>query len=165
MPTFDNLKQLEDYLNKQMADVMQKEVAEKVKDVEQKQIDKTVYDGYSPSSDDGEPWQYERRRDKGGLRSRDNMDVDVQMVGNGVELTVENTTKGKDDNFEIADLVEYGDGYNGKQYTYKRNRDGTANEYLRARPFTKNTADELEMTGEHIDAMKKGLKARGLSVE
>jgi hypothetical protein len=162
---FSNLKQLEKYLNKQMADVLQNEVAEKVKDVEQESIDRTVYRGYQPTSPDSEPWVYERRRDDGGLRDRRNMEEAITHTSNGVELSVENTTTGKDDNFEIADLVEYGDGTNGKEYTFKRNRDDTAKQYLRGRPFTQETVETLERTGEHVDEMRKGLKRKGLDVE
>lgn len=158
MATFNNLNDLFKHINSQMADVMQKEISEKVKDVEQKNIDSTVYDAYSP-------FVYERRRDNDGLRDRNNMQSQVTQSGNGVELTVENTTKGKDSNYEIAELIEYGDGTNGKEYDFKRNRDGTAFKYLGSRPFTKNTVDELYRTGEHVDEMKKGLKKRGIDVE
>lgn len=155
---FKSLKELERYINKQMADVMRKEVAEKVKDVEQKNIDSTVYDAYAP-------FVYEHRRDNDGLHDRNNMQSQVTQSGNSVELTVENTTKGKDSNYEIAELIEYGDGANGKEYDFKKNRDGTSYKYLGSRPFTKNTVDELHRTGEHVDEMKKGLKKRGIDVE
>jgi hypothetical protein len=162
---FNSIKDLEKYLNKQMADVLQNEVAEKVKDVEQESIDRTVYGGYQPTSPDSEPWVYERRRDDGGLRDRRNMEETVVHTSNGVELSIENTTTGSDDDFEIADLVEYGDGANGKEYSFKSNRDNTAYQYLRGRPFTKETVEELERTGEHVDEMRKGLRRKGLDVE
>lgn len=164
MPTFYNLNNLSKFLNGKIADAMKTDVAETVRNVEQKNIDDTVYSGYRPSTSDGEPWRYERRRDNGGLRDRKNMVADVQVTSDGVKLLVENITTGSQDNFRIDDLVEYGDGTNGKEYGYKRNRDGTADQYLRGRPFTRNTIEELERTGEHVDALINGLRKNGIEV-
>lgn len=156
MPDFKNMKELAAYLNKQIAFVMEDEVAEKVKDVQQRNIQEQVYEAYTP-------FQYSRRRwSNGGLGDRESMEVDVVETGNGVELTVTNRAKGQDDNFEIAELVEYGDGYNGKEYTYKRNRNNTQNQYLEPRPFTAETVSELQMNNEHVTAFKEGLRKRGI---
>jgi hypothetical protein len=164
--SFNSMKDLEKYINQQMADVLQNEVAEAVKKEQSYQVEDEVYDKYSPSSPDGEPWVYERRRDNGGLSDTRNMITSSpSYTGDGVEVSIENITKGSDDNFQIADLVEYGDGTNGKEYEHKTNRDNTAYQYLRGRPFTKATVEELERTGEHIDAARKGLKRKGLDIE
>lgn len=166
MPAFNDLNSLIKHLNERVIkNALENEVAEKVRDIEQRKIDETVYSGYRPSTSDGEPWVYKRRRDNGGLRDRKNMIADVQATSDGVKLSVENITTGSQDNFKIADLVEYGDNTNGKEYAYKRNRDGTADQYLRSRPFTKNTIEELERTGEHIDALIDGLKKQGINVK
>ncbi|MEL3959403.1 hypothetical protein NST17_19820 [Caldifermentibacillus hisashii] len=166
MPAFNNLNSLIKHLNERVIkNALGNEVAEKVRDIEQRKIDKTVYSGYRPSTSDGEPWVYKRRRDNGGLRDRKNMIADVQVTSDGVKLSVENVTTGSQDNFKIADLIEYGDNTNGKEYAYKRNRDGTADQYLRSRPFTKNTIEELKRTGEHIDALIDGLKKQGIDVK
>jgi hypothetical protein len=165
VPTFNNLKELEQFLNQQMASVLNNEVAEIVKDVEQRNIEDVVYQGYQTSNTGGQPWKYERRRTNGGLQDKENMQHQVITTGNGVELSVENVTKGKDDNFEIADLIEYGDGYNGKEYSFKNNRDGTAEQYLRARPFTRDTVDELKQNDEHVIAFKNGMKSRGIDLK
>lgn len=166
MPAFNNLNSLIKHLNERVIkNALGNEVAEKVRDIEQRKIDETVYSGYRPSTSDGEPWVYKRRRDNGGLRDRKNMIANVQVTSDGVKLSVENVTTGSQDNFKIADLIEYGDNTNGKEYAYKRNRDGTADQYLRSRPFTKNTIEELKRTGEHIDALIDGLKKQGIDVK
>lgn len=165
MVKFNNIKELEKYMNKQMSEVMNNEMAQMVKKKESESVEKNVYQAYQPSSPDGEPWKYERRRTNGGLADIRNMTHEVINSGNGVELTVENKTKGKDQNFEIDDLVEYGDGYNGKEYEFKKNRDGTAQQYLRPRPFTQRTKEDILMTNKHVDTMRKGLKSRGIDVQ
>lgn len=164
MVAFKSLKDLVRHVNGQIADTMRHEVAEKVRDVEQEQIEETVYRGYQPSTPNREPFRHVRRRDNGGLRDRDNMIADVQITSKGVHLSIENVTTGAQDDFMIADLVEYGDGTNGKEYSYKRNREGTADQYLRGRPFTRNTAEELQTTGEHVSALKDGMRKRGIDV-
>ncbi len=107
---FDSLAKLLKHVEKNhVRDIMNNEMAEMVKDEEQKAIDKTVYDAYKPVTTDGEPCVYMRRRDNGGLRSRDNMKVDVKRVGDGIEISVENVTKGAN-GYEIAEGIESGTG-------------------------------------------------------
>jgi hypothetical protein len=142
---------------------MENEMATMVKNEESKSVEKNVYQQYQP--DNGEPFVYERRKTTGGLADKKNMKHKVKNVPNGVELSVENVTKGKDDKFKIADLVEYGDGYDGKEYEYKDNRIDTADEYLQARPFTERTGETILQSDAHIETMKLGLKSRGIETE
>jgi hypothetical protein len=166
MPDFTTIKQLETHINKLMRDAMNDEVAKVVKNKEQEMVVTEVYDKYSPSSPDGEPWVYERRGSKGGLADQKNMKHKVVSLGNvgGLELSIENKTKGKDENIYLSDLVEGGDGYNGLEYNFKSNRDGTADQYLRPRPYQQKTVEALEQSGEHVEALKKGLIRQGLDV-
>ncbi|MEK4907333.1 hypothetical protein [Niallia sp. FSL M8-0099] len=157
---FDSLAKLLKHVEKKhFRPVMETVMAEMVKDEEQKAIDKTVYDAYKPGTEDGEPWVYKRRRDNGGLRSRDNMKVNVKRVGDGIELSVENITKGAN-GYEISEGIEYGTGYE-----YTSNRDGTADQYTSPRPFTQETEKEILSRDLHTKTMKQALKARGLDIE
>src|SRR5205085_10844403 len=106
----------------------------------------------------------ERRKTNSGLADESNMKHKVKNVKDGVELSVENTTKGKDQNFRIDTLIEYGDGTDGKEYQYKTNRINTADEYLRARPFTEKTEESIAQSNEHVEVMKNALKAKGIDV-
>lgn len=162
---FNSLTELEKYLNDKMADVLNHEVAEIVKDVEQRNIQDVVYEGYKTSNIGGEPWVYQRRRTNGGLQDKNNMIHHVTTNGQGVELSVENVTTGKNDTFRLDTLIEYGDGTDGKEYEFKENRDNTADQYLRGRPFTHETEDELMQTNEHVIAFKNGMKSRGINIE
>lgn len=167
MTEFTTIKQLESHINKLMRDAMNNEVAKAVKNKEQETVITEVYDKYSPSSPDGEPWEYERRGTKGGLADQKNMKHKVVSLGKagGMKLSVENQTKGKDENIYISDLVEGGDGYNGLEYNFKSNRDDTAGQYLRARPYQQKTAEALEQSGEHVEALIKGLVRQGVDVQ
>ncbi len=158
-----SIAQLKMHVDSKIATAM-KDVSEAIKDEQQNQIEKVVYRGYIPGSPDGEPWEYERRREDGGLADRDNMIENIIYTANGVELLVKNITKGSDDNFEIADLVEYGDGHNGKYYSFKYNRDDTSWKYLSPRPFTKYTTMALERSRRHVEALRDGLRAQGIKV-
>ena len=155
---FNNIKELQKYLNSQINQVMQNEMANMVKDEEQRTIDKTVYDSYKPGTSDGEPWVYKRRRDDGGLRSRENMKVNINQSVEGVELTVENVTKGAQ-GYRIDEVIE-----SGKGYEYTSNRDGTANQYTSPRPFTKNTEESIAAKDLHTKTMRKALKDKGLDI-
>jgi hypothetical protein len=167
MTEFATLKQLEKHIEKLMREALNTEVAEVVKNKEQQKVITEVYDKYSPSTPNGEPWEYKRRGLNGGLADKKNMKQKVKRTGKNaeLELTIENKTKGKDENMYISDLVEGGDGYNGLEYQFKNNRDGTANEYLQPRPFQQKTVEELEQSNDHVDAMKKGLQRLGLDVQ
>lgn len=157
---FDSLAKLLKHVEKNhVRDIMNNEMAEMVKDEEQKAIDKKVYDAYKPGTTDGEPWVYKRRRDNGGLRSRDNMKSNVKKTSEGIELSVENVTKGAN-GYEIAEGIEY-----GRNYEYTSNRDDTAEQYLAPRPFTNATENEILTRDLHTKIMKQGLKARGLDIE
>jgi hypothetical protein len=160
---FKNLNELIKYLNVQMRDVMNTDMAQMVKKKESESVEKNVYEAYQPEN--GEPFVYERRKTNGGLSDESNMKHSVKNVPNGVELSIKNTTKGKDQNFQIAELVEYGDGYNGREYEYKTNRNDTADEYLRARPFTEKTEEVILQSDEHVKVMRNGLKAKGITFE
>jgi hypothetical protein len=164
MPTYDSLEKMFLELNKNIAKTMKMEVSTVVKKVESMKVESEVYEKYRPDTPDGEPWQYKRRRANGGLSDPDNMISNVNIIGNNVDLSIENVTVGAQDSFQISDLVEEGDGFGGKEYEYKTNRDGTAEQYLRPRPFQQSTVDELAKTGEHVKALKLGLKAQGLDV-
>lgn len=161
---FNNLKEFEAYINKLLAETMNDEVAKKVKEVEQRNVEDEVYQGYVTNNTGGQPWRYKRRRTKEGLQDTSNMVHNVDVMRNSVQLTVENITTGSNDDFRLDTLIEYGDGYDGKEYQYKDNRDDTADQYLKPRPFTQGTIDELKMNKEHVTALKNGLKARGVDV-
>lgn len=161
---FNNIKELELYVNKRIFEALNNDVAEVIKVVEQRNVEDVVYQGYVTSNLGGQPWRYKRRRTNNGLQDKKNMIHNVKWTADGFVLSIENITTGSRDSFKIADLVEYGDGYNGKEYEWKRNRDGTAEEYLKARPFTKETIRELKTNKEHIYAFKRAMKAKGINL-
>jgi hypothetical protein len=59
----------------------------------------------------------------------------------------------QDDGRDVAQIVESGHGY---QHPVQG---------LGARPFTESTVEKLKETNNHVDALKVGLKKRGVVVE
>lgn len=148
MPSFNNLKELERFLQKQINNALQNEVKNEVEETMRDHIQKDVYEAYTPYSTDGKTPHYERTYEL--LRS-----IESNLIDNGV-LSVENTRH--EGNRNIVSVIEYGQGY---QWGYVRNLD----EEIGARPFVSNTRRELEQTNKHVEALKKGLKRQGVDVK
>lgn len=153
-------------LNQSMRKVMDEDVAKVVKVTEQRNIVDEVYLKYRIDKNgyQSQPFMYNRRRGSDGLMALKNMTQDVSDIKDGVQLSIRNITRGTRDSFDIAPLVEYGDGYGGRQYEFKTNRDGTAYQYLRARPFTRSTIDELRMNKEHVTVFTQGMENEGFKL-
>lgn len=154
---FKTTKELYDYLQMKIADSLQNEVFEEVRDVEQKNIDSTVYKSHTPKA-------YQRRGEDGGLIADENIvkemiDDNTLSVRNETPANLDSQYKRATDK-NLPELIEYGDGYNGTHYDYPygENRD----KFMSARPFTQNTIEELEQTKAHVAALKKGLKRNGI---
>lgn len=160
--SFNNFAQLTAHINKQVEIALKNDVANTVKEEMIERVEQDVYAKYTPNN--GEPWRYERRRDKGGLSDVDNMHHRTERELDGVKLIVTNETKDDDTGQPIASLVEHGNGKNGLHYTYQNNRSGDADDYLSARPFQAKTIEELNSSGEAKEALKRGLRGLGMNV-
>lgn len=169
MATFENLKQLEAYVNKAMMDAMKTEVSEAVRTEQVSKIQTEVYDKYTAPSG-----KYYRRNGNDGLMDKKNMQSTITQDGNGVSLEVKNIaqgqtsppvdyTSGTSQPDYLAGIIERGRKNGDGLYAY--NREGTQEQFLQPRPFTEKTVESLKQTGEHIEAMKKGLKRQNISVE
>lgn len=167
MPEFDKVSELMKYVQKEIADSLEKDVVPEIKNIEREEIQKVVYDAYNNLGTVRiDPYEYQRRMDHGGLSDPNNMIEVVEIVGNEVILSVANKTKGQDNpSYYIAELVEYGDGYNGMEYDYKQNRDNTAYQYLNPRPFTAETVKRLESQGIHMQKLIDSLKGKGFVID
>jgi hypothetical protein len=160
VPQFDDLDSLFDYVKKDIGKSLEQEVYQIVKDTEKSHIQSDVYDIYTPVV-------YERR----GLN--DGLIADENIVGNMIDnttLTVTNITlpnpnaRDKDlvtTDKNLPELIEYGHNTNGNKYDFAR----SDREYMKPRPFTHNTIEELEATGAHTRALKQGLKNKGYDIE
>jgi hypothetical protein len=142
MPTFNNLKEMLEYIQKQANETLQDEVFETTRDVMQEHIQEDVYDAYTPAD-------YERTYE---LISDDN--IEGKVADN--TLTVKNTRH--DGDRYVPEIIEEGKGYN---WGYIRDLD----EEIGARPFIANTKKDLQTNKQHVQAMKEGLKKRGLDVD
>ena len=158
MPKFDTMQQLEAYLLLKVQKAMSTTVALEVKQLESKNVKEVVYSEYSPK-------EYLRREDNGGLSDINNMSHDVISGGNMVVLSVDNNTMSNPDYnpydkplFELAGLVEYGDGNGYGEYDYYGSPD-----YLKPRRFIEKTKQDLE-SGKARYILIQGLIKEGISV-
>ena len=128
------------------------EVAKEVKSVESKKVEQTVYGA-------GLPTMYQRRGVGEGTQSLGDVSQMNHSVINGVlEVTndaeayyPDNANGGLNNDWSLAQNIE--EGYAGRDTWYSE-----------ARPFISDTIDELARSNAHVEAMKRGLKKRGLGV-
>lgn len=155
--SFNNLDELELYLQKNVMQILSKDASiERIlaETMSQAVVD-VVYAAYDPVD-------YERRMDDGGLSDVRNMFISDFGVKDGkVFLTFENLTEGAD-NLKgefIGDLIEYGEGYNDKHWQTPNSP------YADARPFAEETANRINANPtELLNALKTALQARGFTV-
>lgn len=156
MPKFNNFKNLEDYIRDAIKGALLFEVVEMVKEVEIEVIKDVVYAVYP------NPKQYVRRYGDEGLMDINNINAYGYNDGYVYSIVNETLKKGRGD--YLAPLIEYGH-YKAKSYGdigYEHPRYGLA--YMKPRPFTHKTYEELKHGGELGFAMKRGLKKRGIDV-
>ena len=135
--TFNNLNDLFQYIERQAQDTMRNEVSETVKESMSQAVDSAVYDVY-------EPKYYTRR----GLNGKGN--YTVEEIQNGIV---------------ISNDTPLDNGGNGNE---PRLDDIICNGLGRQpfpRDFYYETENELLRTQAHKEALKRGLKNRGIDVE
>ncbi|MEK4006335.1 hypothetical protein [Paenibacillus sp. FSL H3-0333] len=142
---FKNLKELEKYLNKQIAQTLKNDIGNGVAREKLKaNIQSEVYDRYDPVI-------YERQGEHGGLIDDANIIVDM-IDSNTVSIESHRIDEGRN----VGVVVETGVGYNPEwpfPYTNK------------GRPFTEVTRDELLNDGSVEHALMNGLRKQGLDVQ
>lgn len=140
MVTVNNVNELAAYINKMAQEAMSKGNSVKNTVIEEgkRQVQKTVYDVYTPKV-------YERT---GNLKENWNW----QDTPEGIEII--NTRTDEETGKYIVDSVEYGRNYEYEfEYAHK------------ARPFIENTREKLRDSTELTNALRNDLKGIGLTVE
>lgn len=136
--TFKNLDDLFAYIEKDIQDAMMNEVADEVKDEMVNAVETSVYRVYDPV-------QYSRRYGNGGLGARENMQV--TEIPNGISVRdIAPLDNGRTD-YALDDIVVNGLG----RMPFPRD-------------FYSECKEQLEITGNHKEALKQGLKNRGYKV-
>ena len=139
--TFNNLNDLMKHIQNDIDDCVQNEVAETVKDEMVTAIQTSVYNVYDPI-------QYTRRYGDGGLGARDNMQV--TEIPNGISVRdIAPLDNGRTDTgYMLDDIVVNGLG----RMPFERD-------------MYSECAERLEITGNHVYALKQGLKNKGYEVK
>lgn len=137
--TFKNLDSLFKHIEKQVQDTMVNEVADAVKDNMAEAVQTSVYDAYSPM-------YYKRRMQNGGLIDKDNMEV-TETPDGIIVRDVAPLDNGRRD-FSLDEIIVNG---LGKQPF--------------SRDFYSQCKENLEQNNDHVEALKQGLKKRGIKVD
>lgn len=136
---FDNLDSLFDQIEDDVQDVLEHEVADVVKEHMKLAVNSRVYDAYTPE-------YYKRRMSNGGLSDIDNMEAKVE----GNTLTVRDDApldNGRTD-YALDEIIV--NGYGNQPFP---------------RDFYAETTEWLINTGDHVGALKAGLKGMGYKVK
>lgn len=137
--TFKNLNSLCRHIEKQIQDTMVNEVADTVKDNMTEAVHTSVYDAYSPE-------YYKRRMNNGGLSDTHNMEV--TEIQNGISVhNAAPLDNGRND-YNLDEIIVYGLGNQPFE-----------------RDFYAETVERLQENQEHTEALKQGLKKRGIMIE
>ncbi len=137
--TFKNIKTLFKHIEEQIQDTMTNEVADTVKDNMAEAIQTSVYDAYSPE-------YYKRRMNNGGLSDTQNMEV--TEIQNGISVHNAASLDNGCNDYNLDEIIVYGLGNQPFE-----------------RDFYAETAERLQENQEHTEALKQGLKKRGIEVE
>lgn len=150
MPRFTNLHALQTFLHRQVDAALSEQVADKVRLALYEHAHSDVYDVY-------EPRKYDRRYALSDPAF-------MESVVSGGKLTVSNNApfdtryNTAQTGVGLADLVSGGNGAGGFTYNYPDRG------YYRSRPYLENAFEDLA-GGKAIEALKAGLRNRGLTVK
>ena len=137
--TFNNINDLFRYIEHQAQDTMQNEVAETVKEAMSQAVDSAVYDVYQPE-------YYTRRGLNGGLADKGN--YTVEEIQNGIIIQNDTPLDSGGNEPRLDDIICNGLG----RQPFPRD-------------FYSEAENELIRTQAHKEALKRGLRDRGIDVE
>ena len=163
MSTAKSIQELSSLIKQKVSEAMKDEVFEKVRDVYQKHIDEDVYDAYSPIS-------YIRRDVNGGLIADSNIvgemsgeSLKVKDIAPPNESIAESSNSfSPSSSTQLMQWIEEGAAYHGDA-KYIFDRDMSGEPWANPRPATANTISDLQTNKQHKQALKAGLKARGIN--
>lgn len=137
--TFDNLDSLFNQIEGDIQDVLEHEVAGVVKEHMGLAVKTSVYDAYAPEC-------YKRRMSNGGLSAIENIEAKVE----GNTLTVRDNTPLDNERTDYALDEIIVNGYGNQPFP---------------RDFYEETIERLVKTGDHVGALKAGLKEKKYKVK
>ena len=134
--TFNSFFELREFLNYRIQQSLQNEVAQEIVAVMRRNIQKYVYNAYTPT-------HYKRT-----YKLLDRGSIQVQMVSRGL-LKVRNYRRDESGVKDVAKIIETGSGYTWK---------GDLDSRIGARPFHQKTMTELINNKNHVRAFRRGLR-------
>jgi hypothetical protein len=146
VPTFNNLNDLQKYIQQQASKVLKTDVAQVATQEMSDTIKEVEYPKYEPKT-------YVRQMDEGGLSDVRNMQVEV-IDDNTIQITNERMDGSRD----VAEIFATGIGYSWKN-----------SEIYHLQPFPRDfyadTVERLKQNQKHVDAFKQGMARLGIKIE
>lgn len=145
-----SLSQLQKYIQKDVNDILEKEIAPRMEWLLKEHIQKDVYDVYSPN-------MYDRRGKNGGLLDPANIKSNVydgllEIYDDALAFPYYykrgKRRKSKNAGQPLSNIIESGVGYDITDWDY----------YGEPRPFMHNTYDDLVEMGEPSHLIKRALQ-------
>ena len=155
--TFEELKkQIEARVKKALVE----DVAEVVKENESDAIERVVYGVYS----DPPVYNYTPPNYAYNGHEEDAYHMERSILGSGAWYE---SGDGCTIRYPVGldDLVEYGDGGPGGEYTHKHSTKPEGPTFLEPRPFTQETVNTLRANKQHVNALRYGLMRSGAKVK
>lgn len=159
MATYKDLESLKKALLPKIIDVLGDEIPKEIKKIESEEIQKHVLD-----FDVYKPREYKRRDEHHGIQAVENMNHEVIVTDGKVVVSVVNDTPVADSThtYRLDEAIVEGGG-EFYEYPYG-NADEEIYTYLKGRDFITPTQERVNTSGEVINALKNGLKAKGLKI-
>ena len=143
---FPNTTTLKEFLRRVTNQVLEEDVAPEVQIMLAENAQKDVYDAYP------HPFEYVR-----SYSLTDGAPETYNIESSDLEVTISvDHPHGK--------LIEYGHGTDGMYYEYPFNRNDTADQFLRPRPFFRHTVEQFDKD-KFKEVFRKGLENRGAVVK
>lgn len=156
MPTFDNIRDLEKYVQDNLVQVARNspDLQRALERAMRNSIISEVYGAYTPE-------KYQRRK-KGGLSDPSNFHITgVDVVGNSILVRYENLTTGADNlsGKYIIDLIEGGEGASGMHW------EDPSGEWANPRRAVEHAIEQLRSNPNGLKrAIRKSLSELGFTV-
>ena len=160
---FRTIKELNEYIKKQLAASMQK-VGETVERVVREHVDKDVYQAYSPKVYEQTFELRESLHTKTPRVKNDVVEVEVKHNTDLIHSYEPNQHHSVVEDYNPQDVSAWIPYLVSEGQTYNLWDDNSDAAYLKPRPYFDNAKKELEQSKEHVETLKRELNARGIKV-
>jgi len=160
---FRTIKELNEYIKKQLAASMQK-VGETAERVVREHVDSDVYRAYTPKEYEATFELRESLHTKTPRIKNDVVEVEVKHNTDNIHSYEPNQHHSVVENYNPQDVSDWLPYLVHEGQTHNLWGDNSDAAYLKPRPYFDNAKKELEQSKEHVETLKRELNAKGIKV-